>query len=640
MHTAVSIVTGQPGLLAAHIAGRLLERSGPVLYAAPRPAFESFEALLRPLTPKDGGRLEGRLRRVNARQIPAGAEVWHFLGTGEEIEASFLEALQAANVAALNVVSVPYCGGQRWRWLTQGSPPSNPVDRLRRGFHVTRSFRTSLTITVPPAEDLAQEGALHFLATLFDLKTEIEERGSDFFEHRALRCMVGPEAPVNLIRLEHAAKMILAIAERADEGEYLVASETSMLCEEFLERVGAAYDVSLLVDAGDGPRAGPQNRLDALFHLRLRNFASHLVEPERVLLEKSWRAADLEAGDGLTDADSLGELLERVHRQQQQSHEAMLARSAAIPDLQATRETGRDGQRFRYASIGAGDDTLVLLNALGQESIFLFRLMEQLRRRYRVLLWDPRGLDETDGSMTIPDHASDLAAILEEEGIDRCHLIAWCTGPKVAVEFGIRHPGRVRSMVFLNSTAKCAGSPSELDTPYERNFESLCRVLEQRPAMAQSVMNSLTASLGDEDADLLNDTDEQDASAAVLASMNRDLRKHVLRPFRNPESVIRYVKQLIDFWNYDLRETAGRIDVPVLLFSSEYDRVAAPQASEWIARSFPRSRLLHAQGATHYFLHDRADVMARMIEDFVGDHDEPRCYEGEAAAAQPVAAYE
>ncbi|MCK1502144.1 alpha/beta hydrolase [Bradyrhizobium sp. 188] len=619
MSPSTSVIVGRPGLLAAHIvADRLRSSSEAVLCALPTAAFASFETLLRSLASEQLPNVDGRMRRVDLEHIPANAKIWHFIDTTREHSRGLLERLRRADIAEFNVVSVPYVGGARWRWIIPQSIPADAADPADFSFPILRLFQTSLPIATAPGRDEAQEGALHFLSTLFDLKREIEERGSDYFEHRALRCRVSPDAPVNLIRPEQAAKMILAISDREADGCYLIASKDTMRADEFLERVGAAYEVSLLAETAAPPDDALHSRLDALFHLRLGDFASHLPRPNPVLLEASWRAAGVNANDISLGEGELDTLLQRLKRQQQQDWRETRTRAGTIIELEQRKETRRNGQSVSYSSIGQGAETVVMLNAFGQDATALSRLIERLHPRYRVLVWDLRGLKEFHSLMSIADHADDLVAILDQERVQKCHLIAWCTGPKVAVEFDIRHPRRVRSMVFLNLAAKCASSPPELDTAYEKNFESLCKVLEQRPALAQSVMNSLVGSFSDESIDLLEES-EVDVSARILATPNRDLRQHVLRPFQSPDSVIRYVKQLVDFWNYDLRDVAGRIDVPVLLLSAEYDQVASPDASAWAAKLFRCSCLLHAQGATHYFLHDRADVVGRMIETFIED---------------------
>ena len=125
-----------------------------------------------------------------------------------------------------------------------------------------------------------------------------------------------------------------------------------------------------------------------------------------------------------------------------------------------------------------------------------------------------------------------------------------------------------------------------------------------------------------------------DESEAVLAAMNRDLRMPVLRPFRDANSTLRFARQMIDFWHHDVDDIADQVDVPILIFASEYDRIAAPEASEWAHELFPRARLIHAPGATHYFLYDRADVVARMIEWFVSGDGMPEPGDGHMTAAK------
>lgn len=624
MRQMTAVITGSPGLLAAHIVADMLSRSQVVgVVASPAP-FARFVSLLRRLPfGEDKKDLAERLRRLQNLDAAAGVAVWHFAPPGQAMACAWLEELQNAAISALNVVSTPYCGGQRWRWLLAPEEPADIADPHAFEFPVIRTFQITLTIGAAPVDDIAQEGVLHFLATLFDLKTEIEEREPHFFEYRSLRCAITPDASVNVLRVEDAAAMILSIADRAGSGDYVVASAGSFTAEEFLERVGEAYGVSLLASERAAQRTSAPSQLDSLFDLRLNNFATHLAEPKPQMVDETWRAANMSPAHFTLDAASLDHLIEQTYRQQSSELHTVATRVAAMANNQVIRQASRDGQEFTYRCAGEAGEVVVLLNAFGQGPESWSRLTEHLRPRFRVLSWNLRGLEDIEQPKSIPDHVADLATIVDQEAADKVHLIAWCTGPKIAVEFAARHPDRVRSLIFLNTTMKCVGSPPALDTPYERNFESLCRVLEQRPLMAGSIVDSLMASGGDTDTNLRDERDA-DASATVLATINRDLQKSVLRPFRDPGSGLRYVRQLIDFWSHDVRNVAARIDIPVLLFASEYDRVATPEASEWASRMFPRARLLRAQGATHYFLYDRADVVARMVEWFISTLEAPQ----------------
>jgi len=469
-----------------------------------------------------------------------------------------------------------------------------------------------LTLEIPPPDDIAQEGVLHFLSTLFDLKTEIDERADDLFEYRGLRCLIAPTARVNVLRTEQAAAIIVAIADRNDGGHYVVAGAESLSGEDFLERVGNIYGVSLLPSDGKALFSSRLTAIDALFDRRLMNFAEHLGQPDREVIEHAYAAAGMRSAQPGLDPAEFDHLVESARQVQLSEHRAFVSHASKLPDV---RKTNSGDREISYSSTGSDGEAVVLLNALGQGPKPWSRLITHLRSRFRVLSWDPHGLEESDSQLSLLDHVADLASIIEQESVGRVHLVAWCTGPKIAAEFALRHPGRVLSMTFLNMQVKCLGSSLDCDTPFETEFQAIFSELEQRPSTASYIAASLTSGASDADLDLMTETDA-DESEAVLGAMTRDLRKPVLRPFHDANSITRFARQMIDFWRYDVSKVAGQVDVPILLFASEYDRVAAPKASEWACGLFPRARLLQAPGATHYFLYDRADVVARMIEWF------------------------
>lgn len=620
-----AVLTGKPGLLAAFIAAELLSLSQRVGVLIPEAAYGRFESLVQRISLRRGLRVSaGRMEHLSALENAAGAEAWHFAPSGETPPGPLLETLRAALVGTLNLVTTPYCGGQRWRWILPKDEPATGTCRNMTNFPVTRSFRTTLTLDCGSPEDIAQEGVLHFLSTLFDLKTEIDERTDDLFEYRGLRCLISPGARVNVLGTEQAAAIITSIADRPEAGNYVIAGADSLSGEEFLERIGDIYGVSLLPMDGKDLFSRQVTAIDALFDRRLINFAEHLGQPDREAIDQAYAAAGMASVPSGMDPAEFDELVKAVHQTQIFEHGELVSHASTPPEIRTTQSCGRE---FSYSSAGNGGEAVVLLNALGQGPEPLSRLTAQLSRRFKVLSWEPGGLDDTESEISLLDHVADLAAIVEREAPAGVHLVGWCTAPKIAMEFVLRHPGRVRSMTFLNMQVKCLENPLDLDTPYEVDFEALFSDLEQRPSTASWIAESLRSRGSEPDQDDVLET-EADESRAVLATMNRDLRMHVLKPFRDANSTVRFARQMTDFWSYDVNDVAGQVDVPVLLFASEYDRIASPQASEWANGLFPRARLLHAQGATHYFLYDRADVVARMIEWFVSGDGLPGTGDG------------
>jgi pimeloyl-ACP methyl ester carboxylesterase len=236
-----------------------------------------------------------------------------------------------------------------------------------------------------------------------------------------------------------------------------------------------------------------------------------------------------------------------------------------------------------------------------------------------VIIWEPRGTTAPPPPFGLADQVSDLDLVLQHEAVKSCHLIGWCTGPKVAINFYLSQPAIVRSMVFLHTTLKCDGSPGELDSPYEQNIESLCRMLVRKPAMAATVMRTFQSRVEADQADVLGSSDGQQVDDSVLSQMNVNLRSYVLAPFITEKTTVNYAHQLIDFWSHDVRCLAPQVKAPVLLISAEYDQVATPDSSREAASLLPTARHLHVKGATHYCLYDRAEFVAGSLTSFFQD---------------------
>ncbi|CAM5399713.1 4-carboxymuconolactone decarboxylase OS=Streptomyces tendae OX=1932 GN=pcaC PE=4 SV=1 [Streptomyces tendae] len=75
---------------------------------------------------------------------------------------------------------------------------------------------------------------------------------------------------------------------------------------------------------------------------------------------------------------------------------------------------------------------------------------------YRVITPDLRGYGGsgvTPGRVLLADFADDLAALLDELGIDRAVVGGVSLGGQISMEFRLRHPGRVLALVLSDTSA-------------------------------------------------------------------------------------------------------------------------------------------------------------------------------------------
>jgi pimeloyl-ACP methyl ester carboxylesterase len=140
----------------------------------------------------------------------------------------------------------------------------------------------------------------------------------------------------------------------------------------------------------------------------------------------------------------------------------------------------------------------------------------------------------------------------------------------------------------------------------------------ERPGLAGALMRALQSTLAQCEIDL-EESDGEKCALEVLNRVNVDLRREVLGAFRDEHTTINYAHQILDFITDDALANAARVNVPMLLISSEYDNVATPAMSRAAAAVFPHSRYIHVRGATHYCLYDRPELIAGLLKAFFAD---------------------
>ncbi|MFF2807714.1 alpha/beta fold hydrolase [Streptomyces sp. NPDC058000] len=308
---------------------------------------------------------------------------------------------------------------------------------------------------------------------------------------------------------------------------------------------------------------------------------------------------------------------------------------AAAERIAARRpeRTGVMGGVLHYAAAGPRREDappVVLLNALGMGPALWYPLMGQLAEEHRVVTWAPRGTAPGSRPLRVRDHAADLEAVLVAEGATACHLVGWCTGPKVAMAFHRRRPDAVRSMVWLHGSFRRTDDTGgrEPDTPYERNLEELCRAVAARPTMADTLRRifdggggtdpaASTGAGSDTDPDTDPETDPHRFAEEVLARPARALDEELRRPFATGPALAAYARQLLDYWADDALAHAPQVRVPVLCVGAAYDRIASPERLAAAVERFPDARYRHLAGATHHSMHDRPREIAGLLTAFL-----------------------
>ena len=300
------------------------------------------------------------------------------------------------------------------------------------------------------------------------------------------------------------------------------------------------------------------------------------------------------------------------------SDELVASARAQLNRFDSSRQTRRDRARsvrslaehhgrstVRYA-IGAGPSPVVIVNALGQGPGYWWPLVAELAGRHRLLLCQ----QPPDGGLA--DHEAALRGFLADQGIQRCHLLAWCTGAKLATRFARDDPDRVLSLTVLAADFKHDGRAPALDAPYERNLDIVCRKLVARPAMADQLVTLFAG-------------DAVPAPDDPLAQPHPELVDEIRLPLRSGPAFAGYAAQLVEFWSHDELPFAHEVRCPVLSLIGDRDEIVAPAAAAAAAARFPGAVHAEVIGGTHYLMYERPGLVADVLTDFLADPG--RCVE-------------
>ena len=283
------------------------------------------------------------------------------------------------------------------------------------------------------------------------------------------------------------------------------------------------------------------------------------------------------------------------------------------------------GQTLNYYAGGTGENTIVIVNAFGQSLDYWTRLIANLVKTYRVMIWLPRGNEDLRGGSfqanPMAVHVEDIKTMLRHEEVDACDFVGWCTGPKLMIEFQAKYPEYVSSMTFLCPTFKSVPGKESLESPFESSLDPLLRMVDNMPRLAKPLSSSLQSSLLGPKAHVstvaVHDPRARKQTAEMLSFVHGSLRSLIVEPFATEQSVVNYAKQLVTFWAGDVSSILENIAVPVVFVGGECDGIASPQLAKIAFEQIPGAKYLEIKGGSHYLQYEDHELITDIINRFL-----------------------
>ena len=244
--------------------------------------------------------------------------------------------------------------------------------------------------------------------------------------------------------------------------------------------------------------------------------------------------------------------------------------------------------RIAWERRGEGQP-LLLIHGLGYARWGWEPVVDDLARSFDVILFDNRGIGESDvppGPYTAAAMAADAAQVLDEAGVERAHVVGSSLGGMVAQELALSRPERVDRLVLASTHPGAT----------------------KAHPMPQRTVDLMT-------------------SGASL----RQFVENALEPDPRPELVDRILEhrertaQPFDAWAaqaaagaaFDAGDRLGALASPTLVQTGDGDVVVDPRNSELLAELIPDARVSVFPGTGHLFFWQEPQRFVRELEEFL-----------------------
>jgi pimeloyl-ACP methyl ester carboxylesterase len=247
---------------------------------------------------------------------------------------------------------------------------------------------------------------------------------------------------------------------------------------------------------------------------------------------------------------------------------------------------------------GSGD-AIVLLHAGVADRRSWDAMLEALELPVRTIRYDRRGFGDTVFEAEEFSHVDDLAAVLDNRDVSAAILIGNSQGGRIAIDFALTHPHRVRALVLIGTALSGAGWPKTVAPEVDRLAKAIAAaeadndgdlVIELEAHLWLDGPMSEAGRVGGAARELF-----LEMNATALAAMEPGEE-------RTPPSAV---------------ELLGAIGVPVLVLVGELDLPNVLERSEMIASQIPNAELVVLPNCAHLPQLEVPGVVAAQIRRFL-----------------------
>lgn len=283
------------------------------------------------------------------------------------------------------------------------------------------------------------------------------------------------------------------------------------------------------------------------------------------------------------------------------------------PDAQRSGElVSINGTEIFVHTIGKGEPVIFLHGGPGLNHSYFLPYLEPLADEFKLIFFDMRGMGLSDTSIP-PNQFSldlivdDIEALKTHFGLDKFHLLAHSWGGLPAMNYIIKYPESLKSVILSNSIP---ASIEFMDEIIDRRLDIVNRANLQRMSMIQNRIQN-------------DEADHHLAEEAMLVSFQamfydtsqvHQLRLNLTESYGTTQRLLMRLPRPSEA--PDLHPELAMFEAPVLIIRAEMEPIP-PSSDQKLADTFQSSTLISINRAGHFPFIEQQDEFNSIVSRFL-----------------------
>lgn len=275
-----------------------------------------------------------------------------------------------------------------------------------------------------------------------------------------------------------------------------------------------------------------------------------------------------------------------------------------------------------YRRFGTGDEVVLALHGgPGMPHDYLLPLAEHGGEDFTVYMYDQFGVGRSDkpapgdfDQYTVEHYREEVEAVREDIGADNVHLYGQSWGGMLALEYVLKYPENVKSLVLANTLASVQSA-----------YNSMKSVLNDLPAENQQTI---------ERCEERREFDDPDYEAALYPAY----AEHVCRVDPFPAPVERTLDDVNTdiyglMWGpnefvllenarlrgWDVRDRLEEISTPTLVTTGSYDEIS-PEVAKEMSEGISNASLVEFEESSHMPFWEQPEAHFNTVDEFLREN--------------------